>query len=303
MPLPVPSCVKIHEHTYHCVLPAEMWGPVHWYVDNPDQRRLDADILSLDQQLLHAIQEALTNINLYARSLRQLSQEPAEHVSLHLEWKEEIAAIIHRSDSVATGSLRTVVFWKRSELAPTFINPLHPLYEPLQYPHVPDPTTPLCTPHADGSTTCSQLHLPRNSLHTHTMRTYFLIPTDYINLCIHLQAWAETSHTKPTPDRPSNRPCISNAHPGCVFAISCVHRFFFLDHPCLNFTLPVNMWAFYNLTPTSFHHLIDLIGQGSDVDSSTCTLCLSAHAWPLPLLQSATMTCPHFTQPGHNLCT
>ncbi len=26
-----------------------------------------------------------------------------------------------------------MVFWKRSELAPNFISPLHPLYEPLQY--------------------------------------------------------------------------------------------------------------------------------------------------------------------------
>ncbi len=54
-----------------------------------------------------------------------------------LEWKEEsreIAAIIHCADSDVTGGPRTVVFWKRSELAPTFINALHPLYEPLQYP-------------------------------------------------------------------------------------------------------------------------------------------------------------------------
>ncbi len=74
---------------------------------------------------MDAIQQALTNINTYARSFRQLGQEPAEHVSLHMEWKEElreIAAIIHPADSDVTGSPRTVVFWKRSELAPTFIN-------------------------------------------------------------------------------------------------------------------------------------------------------------------------------------
>ncbi len=86
---------------------------------------------------MDAIQQALTNINPYARSLHQLGQESAEHVSLHVEWKEEsreIAAIIHRADCDAMGGPRTVVFWKMSELAPTFISPLHPLYEPLQYP-------------------------------------------------------------------------------------------------------------------------------------------------------------------------
>ncbi len=140
---PVPSCMKIHGHTYHHVLPAEMQGLVHWYVHDPDQRRVEADTWSLDQQLVDAIQQALTNINPYARSLHQLGQEPVEHVSLHVEWKEEsreIAAIIHHADSDATGGLRTVVFWKRSELAPTFINPLHPLYEPLQYPLFPHGT-------------------------------------------------------------------------------------------------------------------------------------------------------------------
>ena len=51
--------------------------------------------------------------------------EPAEDVSLHVEWKDEssdIGAIIHRGDS--SGGPRTVVLWKRSELAPTFISPL-----------------------------------------------------------------------------------------------------------------------------------------------------------------------------------
>ena len=54
-----------------------------------------------------------------------------------MEWKEEsrqIAAIIHCMDSEETGGPRTVVFWRRTQPAPTFINPLHPLYEPLQYP-------------------------------------------------------------------------------------------------------------------------------------------------------------------------
>ena len=40
--------------------------------------------------------------------------------------------IIHCGDS--SGGPRTVMFWKRSELAPTFISPLDRLYEPLQYP-------------------------------------------------------------------------------------------------------------------------------------------------------------------------
>ncbi len=34
---PAPSCVKIRGCTYHRDLPAEMQGPVHWYVHDPDQ--------------------------------------------------------------------------------------------------------------------------------------------------------------------------------------------------------------------------------------------------------------------------
>ncbi len=62
---PVPSCVKIHGRTYHRVLPAEMRGPVQWYVHDPDQRRVEANALSLDQQLVDAIQRTLININPY----------------------------------------------------------------------------------------------------------------------------------------------------------------------------------------------------------------------------------------------
>ena len=77
----------------------------------------------------------LGQINPFARGLRQLGQEPAEDVSLHVEWNDEsseIRAIIHCGDS-SVGQ-RTVVFWKRSELAPTFMSPLDRLYESLQYP-------------------------------------------------------------------------------------------------------------------------------------------------------------------------
>ncbi len=55
---PVPSCVKIHGRTYHCVIPAEMRGPIQWYVHDPDQRRVEANTLSLDEQLVDAIQRA-----------------------------------------------------------------------------------------------------------------------------------------------------------------------------------------------------------------------------------------------------
>ena len=133
---PVPSCVNIHGRTYHRVLPAEMRGPVHWYVHDPDQRREGATNFSVDHQLVDAIQQTLATINPYAKSLRQLGQEPAKDVSLHVEWKEEsreIAAII-RVDSDATRGPRTVVFWRRSQLAPTFISPLNALSETLQYP-------------------------------------------------------------------------------------------------------------------------------------------------------------------------
>ncbi len=122
---PVPSSVKIHGRTYLRVLLAKMQGPVQWYVHDHDQRRGEANTLSLHQQLVDAIQQALTSINLYAQSLRQQGQEPAEHVSLEVEWKEEsreISAINHRANSDVTGGPRTVVFWKRRELAPTFVS-------------------------------------------------------------------------------------------------------------------------------------------------------------------------------------
>ena len=108
---------------------------LHKYVHDPEQRREDASSRALDTRCVDRIQHTLANINPFARGLRQLGQEPAEDVSLHVEWKDEsseIGAIIHRGDS--SGGPRTVVYWKRSELAPTFISPLDRLYEPLQYP-------------------------------------------------------------------------------------------------------------------------------------------------------------------------
>ena len=133
---PVPSCVRIHGRTYHRILPADMKGPIHWYVHDPEQRTTEANAFSLNQHYVDIIQQTLMNFNPYARNLRQLGQEPAEDINLHVIWKEEskeIAAIIHRIDSNITGP-RTVVFWKRGKLTANFINPLNPLYEPLQYP-------------------------------------------------------------------------------------------------------------------------------------------------------------------------
>ena len=107
----------------------------HRYVHDPEQRREEASSRDLDTRCVDGIRHTLANINPFARGLRQLGQEPAEDISLHVEWKDEsseIGAIIHRGDS--SGGPRTVVFWKRSELAPTFISPLDRLYEPLQYP-------------------------------------------------------------------------------------------------------------------------------------------------------------------------
>ena len=85
---------------------------------------------------MDAIQQTLTEINSYARSLQQLGQEPVKEIFLQVEWKEElreIAAIIHCVDSEVTGGPHTVVFWRRTELTPTFISPLHPRYKPLPY--------------------------------------------------------------------------------------------------------------------------------------------------------------------------
>ena len=68
--------------------------------------------------------------------LQQLGQEPVKEIFLQVEWKEEsreIAAIIHHVDSKVTGGPHIVVFWRRTELTPTFIIPFHPPYELLQY--------------------------------------------------------------------------------------------------------------------------------------------------------------------------
>jgi len=125
---PALSCVEIHGRTYHHVLPAEMQGHVCWCVHDPQLRREEAISLRLDQQLMDAIQQTLAEIN---------PQEPAEEIFLRVESKEEqreIAIIIHRVDSEVTGSPCTVVFWRRTELEPTFISSLHPLYEQQQCP-------------------------------------------------------------------------------------------------------------------------------------------------------------------------
>ena len=104
------------------------------YVHYPEQRS-EANSRSLDSCHVDRIRHTLATINPFARGLRQLGQEPAEDVRFRMQWKDEsseISAIIHRGDS--SGRQRTVVFWKRSELAPTFMSPLDRLYEPLQYP-------------------------------------------------------------------------------------------------------------------------------------------------------------------------
>ena len=107
----------------------------HRYIHDPEQRSEEAISRALDCRHVDSIRHTLAAINPFARGLRQLGQEPAEDVNLHVEWKDEsseISAIIHRGDS--SGGQRTLVFWKRSELAPTFMSPLDRLYEPLQYP-------------------------------------------------------------------------------------------------------------------------------------------------------------------------
>ena len=132
-----PSCVKINGRTYHHVLPGHMSGTVRWYIHNPDERRTEAASLSLSQDYVNTIYRTLRSTNPYARQLITLGQLPATNIALHLEWKEEsseVAAIIHQSEVGPAAGQRTVVFWKRSELQPTFIHALHPLYEPLQYP-------------------------------------------------------------------------------------------------------------------------------------------------------------------------
>ena len=46
----------------------------------------------------------------------------------------EIGAVFQQTDVGVAATGRTIVFWKRSELRPTFISPLNPHYESLQYP-------------------------------------------------------------------------------------------------------------------------------------------------------------------------
>ncbi len=48
---PVPSCVKIHGRTYHRVLPAEMQGPVHWYVHDPEELKPTPGLWTLLDQM------------------------------------------------------------------------------------------------------------------------------------------------------------------------------------------------------------------------------------------------------------
>ena len=97
----------------------------------------EARSFSLCLEYVANIQETLSRINMYARNLITLGQHPAEEENLHVQWKEEsseIGAVFHHPDVGATAAGRTIVFWKRSELRPTFVSSLNPLYEPLQYP-------------------------------------------------------------------------------------------------------------------------------------------------------------------------
>ena len=106
---PAPSCVKIHGRTYHRVLPAEMHGPVHWYVHDPQLRREEATSLHLDQQLVDAIQQTLL--------ATAFGQEPAEEIFLQVEWKEESREIAAIMIDTCPGLPRTI------SSCPTYTNP------------------------------------------------------------------------------------------------------------------------------------------------------------------------------------
>ena len=137
MPETAPSCVKIHGWTYRRVLPYNLKGSLRWYVHDPDERMTEARSFCLRPEYVDAIQETLNRINIYARNLIALGQHPAVEENLHIQWKEEsseIGAVFHHPDVGPAAVGRTVVFWKRSELRPTFVSSLNPLYEPLQYP-------------------------------------------------------------------------------------------------------------------------------------------------------------------------
>ena len=137
VPETAPSCVKIHGRTYHRVLPCNLKGSLRWYVHDLDERMTEARYFSLCQEHVDIIQETLSRINIYARNLITLGQRPAAEESLHVVWKEEsseIGAVFHHPHVGPAAAGRTVVFWKRSELQPTFVSSLNPLYEPLQYP-------------------------------------------------------------------------------------------------------------------------------------------------------------------------
>ena len=114
-----------------------MRGPVRWYVHDPSERTHAAAMLSVHQQEVVALQGLFEAINPYAASLRQLGLEASMNVTLYVQWRDEsseVAAIIHNADASANATPRTIIFWKTSKQQPTFIDTLHPLYEPLQYP-------------------------------------------------------------------------------------------------------------------------------------------------------------------------
>lgn len=125
----------MHDQTYHRVLPCNLKGSLRWYAHDRNERAMEArnyhlnshNVLGDSQPDKHLCQES--DCTWSTSSCR--SESPCR---MERRFLGDIGAIIHHPEVGPAAAERTVVFWKQRENRPSFISPLHPLYEPLQYP-------------------------------------------------------------------------------------------------------------------------------------------------------------------------
>lgn len=110
---------------------------IQWYVYDESEQEEHGTQWAVNTKWLHCTRNALDRVNLYVGCLRSFaSVQNRECTALELcqpTATGKFAAIAHIANSNAIQP-RSIVIWRDTDLEPSFINPLSPHYEPLQYP-------------------------------------------------------------------------------------------------------------------------------------------------------------------------
>lgn len=136
--VPYNSHVAISGRAYHRMLHMDEGAhSIRWYMYDESERDQQGAELHVDDQWLSHTRAALENVNPYVGHLRSFaSNDNSDYRILELRQPTaagEFAAIAHVANSTRIQP-RSILIWRDTDSDPSFINPLSPHYEPLQYP-------------------------------------------------------------------------------------------------------------------------------------------------------------------------